>query len=149
MAEIRHRVGIRGGCEEIYRLLTTDEGLSKWWTTDTSGAGEPGSIIHFRFGDDGPRFEVAELVVDRRVRWRHHGELPEDWMGTEVCFELIPDEENKQTVVNFSHYNWRQADDFLAHCSTKWAVFLMSLKSTIENGRGQPFPDDVHIDFDE
>jgi len=149
MAEIRHRVGIRGSTEEIYRLLTTDEGLSKWWTTDTHGAGEPGSIIHFRFGEDGPRFEVVELIPGQRVRWRHHGDLPDDWRGTEVCFELALDEKGKQTIVNFSHVNWRQADEFLAHCCTKWGTFLMSLKSLIETGRGQPFPDDVHIDFDE
>jgi uncharacterized protein YndB with AHSA1/START domain len=147
MAEIRHRVGIDGSADEIYRLLTTDEGLSKWWTTETSGAGEPGSIIHFRFGDDGPRFEVVELAPEVRVRWRHHGNLPEAWMGTEILFELDPRE--KQTFVKFSHYNWRQADDFLAHCSTKWGIFMMSLKASIETGRGQPYPDDIHIDLDE
>jgi hypothetical protein len=147
MAEIRHRVGIKGAADAIYRLLTTDEGLSRWWTTDTSGAGEPGSIIHFRFGDDGPRFEVVELIDDRLVHWRHHGGMPEAWMGTEIRFELAP--ESQQTIVNFNHYNWRQADEFLAHCCTKWGIFMMSLKAAIENGRGRPFPDDVHIDFDE
>ena len=69
MAEIRHRVGINGSADAIYRLLTTDDGLSKWWTTDTSGAGEPGSVIHFRFGDDGPRFEVVELHGEQLRRF--------------------------------------------------------------------------------
>ena len=147
MAEIRHRVGINGSADAIYRLLTTDEGLARWWTTDTSGAGEPGSIIHFRFGEDGPRFEVVELIPQRLVRWRHYGDLPAAWMGTEVSFRL--DAEEKQTFVTFCHANWRLADDFLAHCSTKWAIFMMSLKAAIETGRGRPFPDDLHIDFDE
>jgi len=49
MADIIHRVGITGSTREIYNSLTTDEGLSRWWTTDTSGAGEVGSIIKFRF----------------------------------------------------------------------------------------------------
>ncbi len=31
------------------------------------------------------------------------------------------------------------------HCSTKWAMFLMSLKAFVETGRGAPFPNDVHI----
>lgn len=147
MAEIRHRVGIRGSATDIYRLLTTDAGLSQWWTSDTSGAGEVGAIIYFRFGDDGPRFEVTELQTDRLVRWRHTGDMPGAWMGSEILFELEP--QDTQTIVNFSHYNWRQADEFLAHCSTKWGVFMMSLKSSIETGRGQPYPDDVQIDFDE
>jgi len=147
MAEIRHRVGIRGSVAEIYRLLTTDTGLSQWWTTDTSGAGDVGSIIYFRFGNDGPRFEVTELIANKLVRWRHYGEMPGAWIGTEILFEMLP--EDNQTIVNFSHYNWQQADEFLAHCSTKWGGFMMSLKSSIETGRGQPYPDDIHIDFDE
>jgi len=38
-------------------------------------------------------------------------------MGTEILFELEP--QDKQTIVNFSHNNWQQAEEFLAHCSTK------------------------------
>ena len=60
MAEIKHRVGIKGSAAEVYALLTTDAGLSKWWTTDTRGAGDVGSIIEFRFGGVGPDFEVIE-----------------------------------------------------------------------------------------
>ena len=147
MAEIRHRVGISGSAQEIYSLLTTDVGLSKWWTTDTQGAGEPGSIISFRFGENGPDFEVIELVPDLKVVWRHTGEMPPAWMGSEISFELEASE--KQTFINFRHYNWQTSDNFLAHCSTKWGVFMMSIKSCVETGRGQPFPDDVHIEYDE
>ena len=147
MAEIRHRVGVKGSAAQVYQLLTTDEGLSKWWTTDTRGAGEAGSIIEFRFGGVGPDFEVIELIPDRLVRWRHSGDMPPAWMGSEILFEL--DEDKMQTILNFRHSNWQVADEFLAHCSTKWGVFMMSIKSCIETGRGQPYPDDVHIDFDE
>ena len=147
MAEIVHRVGVRGSAAQVYELLTTDAGLSKWWTTDTRGAGETGSIIEFRFGGVGPDFEVIELIPERLVRWRHSGEMPPAWMGSEILFELS--EDKTQTIINFSHCNWQKSDEFLAHCSTKWGGFLMSIKSCIETGKGQPYPDDVHIDFDE
>ena len=29
------------------------------------------------------------------------------------------------------------------HCSTKWAIFLMSVKSLVETGKGAPFPNDT------
>ena len=147
MAEIRHRVGIKASAASVYEALTTDAGLNRWWTSDTRGAGPVGSIIEFRFGGGGPDFEVIELVENRRVRWRHHGEMPTAWMGSEILFDLR--EDDKQTMVNFAHYNWREADEFLAHCSTKWGVFMMSLKHSIETGVGQPWPNDVHIDYDE
>ena len=147
MPEIRHRVGIKASAEAVYALLSTDAGLSKWWTSDTRGAGAVGSIIEFRFGGGGPDFEVIELVPDRRVRWRHSGSMPTNWMGSEILYELR--EDDKQTILNFSHYNWSQSDEFLAHCSTKWAIFMMSLKDCAETGEGRPYPNDLHIDFDE
>jgi len=147
MAEIRHRVGISGSAVDIYQLLSTDQGLSQWWTRDTQGAGEVGSTIQFRFGGDGPDFEVIELIPDRLVRWRHSGKIPAEWIGTEIVFEL--EQQNHQAILLFSHYNWGQSSSFLAHCSTRWGIFMMSIKSCIETGVGHPFPNDVHIDFDE
>ena len=88
MAEIRHRIGVKGSATDIYQLLTTDDGLSKWWTRDTRGAGDVGSVIEFRFAGAGPDFEVIELAPAKRVRWRHCGEVPNDWMGSEILFEL-------------------------------------------------------------
>lgn len=147
MAEINHRIGIAAAASEVYKALTTDEGLSTWWTTDTTGAGDVGSIIQFRFNGGGPDFEVAELQPDTLVRWRHSGAMPDDWMGTEVSFELSNN--GTQTFVRFRHSHWKEASDFIAHCSTKWAVFLLSLKEAIETGSGRPFPNDIHIDHSE
>jgi len=147
MAEIKHRVGISGSAADVYRLLSTNQGLSEWWTRDTRGAGEVGSTIQFRFGGDGPDFEVIELIPDRLVRWRHSGKIPAEWIGTEIVFEL--EQQDHQTILLFNHYNWGQSSSFLAHCSTRWGIFMMSIKSCIETGVGHPFPNDVHIDFDE
>jgi uncharacterized protein YndB with AHSA1/START domain len=147
MPEIIHRVGIACSANEVYNALTTDKGLSQWWTTDTTGAGAVGSIIQFRFGGGGPDFEVAELQPDLLVRWKHSGEMPGPWIGTEVSFQL--NIEGSQTFVKFVHSNWKETSDFMAHCSTKWAVFLLSLEEAIEKGQGKPYPNDIHIDHDE
>ena len=32
------------------------------------------------------------------------------------------------------------------HCSTKWAVFLLSLKALLEAGKGSPNPNDFKLD---
>ena len=32
------------------------------------------------------------------------------------------------------------------HCSTKWRVFLLSLKSLLETGKVPPWPDDIELD---
>ena len=47
--------------------------------------------------------------------------------------------------MRFTHAGWVEPVEFLAHCSTKWAVFLLSLKALVETGTGAPAPDDVAI----
>ena len=45
----------------------------------------------------------------------------------------------------FKHQGWKEQSESMHHCSPKWAVFLMSLKSFVETGKGAPYPNDVHI----
>ena len=49
------------------------------------------------------------------------------------------------TIVRFTHAGWAEPVEFLSHCSTKWAVFLLSLKALVETGEGSPSPNDVAI----
>jgi uncharacterized protein YndB with AHSA1/START domain len=143
MAEILHKIGIKATPEKIYQALTTDNGLSQWWTTDTSGAGNVGSVIKFRFNEHESDFKVIGLEPNASVKWQCVTG-PSEWKGTEISFLLQPDA--RQTFLCFEHSKWREATNFMAHCCTKWAVFLLSLKDFIETGKGRPFPNDVQID---
>ncbi|HET6980989.1 MAG TPA: SRPBCC domain-containing protein, partial [Myxococcaceae bacterium] len=58
-------------------------------------------------------------------------------------FELRPD--GDFTAVLFKHQGWKEPVEFMHHCSTKWATYLLSMKSMLEGGRGRPYPDDLHI----
>ena len=86
--------------------------------------------------------EVLELVPGKRVLWQVVSG-PKEWIGTKVGFDLQPD--GDCTGVLFKHQGWKEPVEFMHHCSTKWAMFLMSLKSLVETGKGAPFPNDVHI----
>ena len=68
---------------------------------------------------------------------------PEEWVGTQIRFELK--QEDGFTIVLFSHVGWKEPVEFMHHCSTKWATFLMSLKQLVETGTGRPAPHDVRI----
>jgi len=144
MVDILHRIGIEGSTpEQVYEALTTIDGLSGWWTERTTGATEPGGVIAFRFKDDGFDMNVAELEPGHRVLWEVVGG-PEEWVGTKIHWDLRRD--GDYTIVLFKHEGWREAVEFMHHCSTKWGSFLMSLKQLLETGKGAPFPHDVHID---
>jgi uncharacterized protein YndB with AHSA1/START domain len=143
MPDILHKVAIKSSPAETYKALTAREHLAGWWTTDTQGTFNTGGVIEFRFGTRGRiDMKVIELDAGKRVVWQVV-DGPDVWIGTKVSFELKPDGE--YTIVLFKHQGWKEQSEFMHHCSTKWAMFLMSLKSLVETGTGAPFPNDVHI----
>jgi uncharacterized protein YndB with AHSA1/START domain len=143
MADILHRVGIKSSLDDVYLALTTPAGLAGWWTTDTQGDGNVGGVLRFRFGAGGFDLKVLELQPARRVRWQVI-DGPAEWIDTTVSWELKQD--GDYVIILFKHEDWREPVEFMHHCSTKWGVFLMSLKSLLETGRGAPDPHDVKID---
>jgi uncharacterized protein YndB with AHSA1/START domain len=145
---ILHEVGIKASPEAVYQALTDTKQLAGWWTSDTRGSGSAvGTVLEFWFGDFCQKFEVVELQPGKLVRWlADRKEGVEEWAGTEVAFSLSADD--KQCFVHFSHSGWRSDGGIFPHCSTKWAVFMLSLKDLLEKGKGQPSPDDVQINHD-
>jgi uncharacterized protein YndB with AHSA1/START domain len=145
MVDILHRVAAQSPTpEKVYRALTTVDGLAGWWTDETTGSGELGGVLQFRFygGRGGADMEVLELRPDERVVWRVV-DGPAEWIGTTVEFSLK--QEDDYTVVLFAHRGWREPVEFMHHCSTRWGGFLMSLKSLVETGEGAPAPKDVSV----
>jgi uncharacterized protein YndB with AHSA1/START domain len=144
MVDILHRVGIKGSSpDDVYTALTTIEGLSGWWTRDTTGKPDDvGGVTAFRFVPGGFDMKVVELVPGKRVLWEVV-EGPAEWVGTHVNFELS--QADDFTIVLFEHRGWAEPVEFMHHCSTKWASYLLSLKQLVETGTGAPAPDDVQI----
>ena len=146
--DILHRVGIKSSPDAVYRALTTRDGLAAWWTDKTQGEGPVGGLFQFRFVDGdvdigGFEMKVLELQPDRHVLWQVVGG-PEEWIGTRVSWDIR--QEGDYAIVMFKHQDWREPVEFMHHCSTKWAIFLMSLKALVETGKGAPNPVDVKID---
>ena len=132
----------------MYAALSTIDGLAGWWTRETTGSAKVGGNIAFRFhtpaGEEigGFEMEVLELASDQTVRWRVKAG-PEEWVGTDIEFSLS--RQDDYTIVLFAHQGWREPVEFMSHCSTKWATFLLSLKQLVETGTGAPHPTDVSI----
>jgi uncharacterized protein YndB with AHSA1/START domain len=144
MADILHKVGIKSSSlDDAYKALTTREGLSAWWTDNTQGEGKVGGVLQFRFGPGGIDMKVLELHPGKSVLWQVV-DGPEEWIGTKVSWQLR--QEGDWTIVLFKHQGWKEPVEFMHHCSTKWGVFLLSLKSLLETGKGAPAPNDIKLD---
>ncbi|MDI5888593.1 SRPBCC family protein [Flavobacterium yafengii] len=149
MVNIKHRVGIKASSQKVYEALSTINGISKWWTKDTTGESEIGKTILVRFRTPEGKevgsmnIEVIDLKPETKVKWKFTSG-PQEWVDTEVIFDLH--QEDDYTIVLFSHMNWAEEVEFKSHCSMKWAIFMLSLKQLIETGEGKPSPNDIKID---
>ena len=147
--DIIHRIGIKSSLGQVYQAVSTIEGLANWWTEETVGGEKVGEKIEFTFrtetGDIKGKMvmEVQELNAEASVRWRCV-DGPSEWIGTAITFDLS--QQDGQTLIIFGHRGWREAIEFTAHCSMKWAVFLLSLREYVETGEGKPSPYDLKID---
>jgi Activator of Hsp90 ATPase homolog 1-like protein len=144
MVDILHKVGIKTSSpDDAYKSLSNIEGLSGWWTDDTQGESRVGGVLKFRFGAGGFDMKVLELDPAKRVLWQVV-DGPEEWIGTKISFDLR--REGDWTIIFFKHQGWKEPVEFMHHCSTKWSVFLLSLKSLLETGKGAPWPNEIKLD---
>lgn len=149
MADIIHRLGIKAQIGDVYKVISTIDGLSRWWTEETVGDSKIGEQISFSFktktGDLLGRMlmKVTALDHDKSVKWTVL-EGPPDWIGSEITFDLST--QDGQVILLFGHRGWKESTESMAHCSMKWAIFLLSLKELVLTGKGKPSPNDVKID---
>jgi uncharacterized protein YndB with AHSA1/START domain len=144
MVDILHRVGIATTPDRLYDSLASVDGLRRWWTTTVTGDASPGGQLAFYFGgpEPGAVMEVVSTTPDTQIVWRCI-EGPAEWVDTTVTFDLGATDD--ETVLRFAHAGWREPVEFMAHCSTKWGLFLLGLKAGFEGGKATPFPDEVKI----
>lgn len=143
MPDILHRVGVKAPVARAYDALATRDGLAGWWARNTQGDSTVGGTLQFRFDAGGFDMKVLELQPGKRVVWQVL-DGPAEWIGTKVIWDLK--QEGEHAIILLNHQGWKEPVEMMHHCSTKWAVFLMSLKSLVETGHGAPDPHDVKID---
>ncbi len=141
--EIYHEVGIHAKPAAVYKALTNIDQLAKWWTSDTRGSAKLGGTLEFWFNSHVKPFKVTKLEKNKLVRWKVIGGDGKEWGDKEVRFQLST--KRGKTFVNFTHSGWKTKTGALAHCSTKWGVFMVSLKDLLENSAGKPFPKDTQV----
>jgi len=138
MKKIIHFVRIHAAPEKVYGALTTQDGLSRWWSTAVK-VDEAGGLIHFRFaGDFNPDMKITNLDAGRLVEWTcvagHN-----NWQDNSFSFELqaVQGETGLMFVQNYAQ---ELSDEVYGTYNFNWGYYLQSLKLLCETGSGTPFP---------
>lgn len=160
MPNIHQELLIGASAEKVYDALTSQEGLSAWWTPATSATPELYSIARFPFGPDYfKEMKIVELKPSEQVKWSCIAGADE-WIGTTISFKLQAGDKDallkvrpglrdqiqqqkgfdKGTLLIFHHDDWKEYTSMFAECSYTWGRFLRSLKLLCETGKGHPWP---------
>jgi len=135
MKEIIHSVEIEGPASSIEEALTTEKGLSGWWTT---GVAVDGDRITFTFEKGfNPMMRVERHDPGKLVAWVPEAGA-EPWAGSTIRFELA--ERDGKTGILFRHrYGQDLPDEMFGVFNFNWAYYLESLRLLCETGSGKPF----------
>ena len=138
MKKIIHYVAIHAEAAQVFRNLTTREGLAGWWSTDVNVEPGVGGVIRFRFLEHfKPRMEVTALEESRLVGWTCV-DGHDNWRDNTFSFELRP--EGADTGLMFVQLYAQELDDEVyGTYNFNWGYYLGSLKQLCETGTGTPF----------
>jgi uncharacterized protein YndB with AHSA1/START domain len=137
MSAIKHLLYINASPARVYQAITTQKGLSSWWTTKTKADAIIGSVAEFWFSDKyHNKMYIVRLDINKYVEWECL-DGDKEWIGTRLKFMISPQE--KGAMLQFWHYEWKNETDFFAACNYHWGRYLKSLKDYCENGKGEPF----------
>ena len=165
MPNIRHELLIGASDDIVYNAITSHEGLSGWWTPNSSAKPELNSVARFPFGSKYfKEMKITELIPSSKVTWICITGA-EEWIGTTISFELLSGDKKvllnthpeladqfqqhidltKGTVLSFHHDGWKEDTPMFAECNYTWGQFLLSLKLLCETGKGRPWPNQHNI----
>src|SRR5918994_1182158 len=114
----------------IIDALTTKEGLSSFWTSDSVAEPVVGSEARFGFqGAPMPLRMRVDRIEPTEVAWTCLGDFP-FWEGTTVTWSLSPEEEHGGTRVLLRHAGFpdEQPEWEFASVASTWAGILGRLK---------------------
>jgi len=159
MPNIHHALLIGAPVKKVYNAITSQEGLSAWWTPNTKAKAALNSVARFPFGSHYfKEMKITELKPFELVKWNCI-KGADEWIGTNISFKLLPGD--KRTLLNshpemqgqieqqsndegtlliFHHDDWKEYTLMFAECSYTWGQFLRSLKLFCETGQARPWP---------
>ena len=144
MATTRHFIGAKTTPEAMFHALSAPEGLEKWWATSASGEVAVGGTVAMDFGGLVTlTFRYDEIRPSERLILTCIGGF-KAWQDTVLTHEIA----EKDGQVFLTHIHDRiDGDDpeALTYFSTKWTVYLLSLKAYLETGKGTPFPTETKL----
>jgi len=137
MASIRHQIYIAAGSREIWRALTTAEGLTSWLADEARVDGRKGGrFVLVGEDDEGNPVEERGMIHHWRptshleVAWDSVGSFPT--RGTRLSFKLARDGEETRLSLVHSGGGILDDEEQREQLNVDWRRALRSLQSMLD-----------------
>ena len=144
MLNTRHFIGAKTTKQAMFQAISTTEGLEKWWATSAKGKPHVGETVELHFaGITTLKFKYKEMIPQEKLVLTCI-EGFKAWQGTVLTHEI--EEKDNQVFLTHIHSNIDPHDlEAFTYFSTKWTIYLLSLKSFLEKGKGTPSPTEIKL----
>lgn len=132
--------------EETFAAIINPRG---WWSEAVDGDTDKlGAVFNYHYQDvHRATFKITEFVPGKKVVWHvmdnyfNFIQDKNEWVDTDIVFEVIPNGNGGQTEVRFTHVGLVPDYECYDVCSNAWGSYITSsLRNLITTGKGQPNP---------
>lgn len=125
--------------EAMFDAISLPGKLEQWWATSAEGIPKAGETLALYFeGLTTLKFRYSEIIPPQKLVLTCYDGLG-PWQDTILTFEM--EEKDGQVFLTHTHSNINPDDvESLTYFSSKWTIYLLSLKNLLENGDGTPYP---------
>lgn len=142
--DIKHNLFIKASPEEVYKAVSTQKGITGWWSKDCTVGEQEGEESHLKFNKQGTivemEFLTKALVPNKKVIWESVQNANSAWVGTKIITEISKSKDGVDVVFSHSGFDdkWAGQESF-EMTKQGWEHFVKSLVSYCETGTGQPW----------
>ncbi len=142
--DIKHNLFIKAAPDEIYHAVSTQKGITGWWSKDCTVGENEGEKSHLKFNKQGTivemEFLTETLVPNKKVVWESIQNVNSSWKGTKIITEISIADGGANVVFSHAGFDdkWAGQESF-EMTKQGWDHFVKSLVSYCETGEGQPW----------
>lgn len=137
MASIRHQVNVAVPVRTVWKALTTEQGIARWWADTARVDPRPGGriVVHTR-GPQGEDVEERglfhELRPTRKIEIAWDSNSPAATKGTRLTFQLARDGDETRLSLIQSGAGVLEDDAARAELDDVWRRRMLALRGQLE-----------------
>jgi uncharacterized protein YndB with AHSA1/START domain len=122
----------------VFAAISSQVGLSRWWTTTVEADERVGGTVAFTFGGDfNPRMQITRLERPSTLAWECQGGY-EPWASNTFRFQLADRDGGGTSPLFRQEYAQELSDVQYGTYNFNWAYYLESLRRYCDLGEGVP-----------